>query len=290
MTESQKPPSNLSNWKNTMLAWIKTFFKKEPTPLISQTISSKSLEWQEINRLDQDSFIQRLIKVRDLKAEEFMTPRADIIAFNEAAKVDEISKIIQEFPHSFYPVFRESLDEVVGIVRVGELIPSLVEVSCRGHDFDLKPFVKEGVFIAPSLPLFDVIIKMKESPQHFLFVVDEYGGIDGIITLWDLLYELSTGIDETCAIGASPKIIKRQDGAYFLDARVELEELESCVGAFLTSEERKENIETLGGLLSFLAGHVPSRGQLISHKSGAQFEIIEADPRRVKWVVMILSH
>jgi CBS domain containing-hemolysin-like protein len=280
------PGSLLKRCKDRVIKGWKKLFPGGFSTQLTPEIPVESPELQIAHGVERESFINHLVKAREVEAEEAMTPRADIIGFEETASMAEISQIIQQNPHSCYPVFRGSLDDIVGTVNVCDLVPALVNVALKGENFHLKPFVKEGVFVAPSLRLFDILIKMQEAQSHFLLVVDEYGGIDGILTLSDVMEEMGEGLEDVPVPSLSPKLIERQDGSYLIDARLELGELEAKFGPFLLPEERQENIETIGGLLSFLAGRVPSRGQLIQHKSGFEFEIIEADPRRVKWIGM----
>jgi CBS domain containing-hemolysin-like protein len=123
---------------------------------------------------------------------------------------------------------------------------------------------------------------MRLSRQHLALVIDEFGGTDGLITIEDLVEQIVGEIEDEHDITVGPKLLPRPDGTLIADARATVEEFEKRVGPVLTEEEREADIDTLGGLVAHLAGHVPSRGELVTHPSGITFEVIDADPRRVR--------
>ena len=143
--------------------------------------------------------------------------------------------------------------------------------------------LREVLFVAPSMQVLGLLLEMRETRTHMALVVDEYGGIDGLITIEDLVEEIVGEIEDEHDVEPRPQLEINSDGTMIADARVSVVEFEESVGAVLTEEERGEDIDTLGGLVAHLTGRVPTRGELVVHKSsGIEFEVIDADPRRVK--------
>jgi CBS domain containing-hemolysin-like protein len=147
----------------------------------------------------------------------------------------------------------------------------------------LAAVTRPVLFVAPSMRVLDLLLEMRQSRVHMALVVDEFGGIDGLITIEDLVEEIVGEIIDEHDIEEGPKLTTRADGTLLADARTTIEEFEERVGPVLSDEEREEDIDPLGGLVFSLAGRVPSRGELLKHPpSGISFEVLQADPRRIK--------
>jgi magnesium and cobalt transporter len=219
-----------------------------------------------------------IIRLRDLSASDVMVPRADIIAVPEDIGLDKLAAEFRSQAHSRLPVYRESLDNVIGFVHIKDLLAARVD----GRPFDLKSILRQVLFVAPSMRVLDLLLQMRLSRQHLALVVDEFGGIDGLITVEDLVEQIVGEIEDEHDIAEGPKLLPRSDGTMVADARATIEEFEQQVGPVLTEEERESDIDTLGGLVFNLAGRVPSRGELVTHPSGISFEVIDADPRRIR--------
>src|SRR5690606_36960953 len=138
------------------------------------------------------------------------------------------------------------------------------------------------LFVAPSMPILELLLQMRVTRMHLALVVDEFGGIDGLATIEDLVEEIVGEIEDEHDDEVAPAMRERSDGSLEADARVDLDDFEERVGTLLTAEEREEDIDTLGGLIFYLAGRVPVRGEVIRHPTGTEFEILDADPRRVR--------
>jgi CBS domain containing-hemolysin-like protein len=177
-------------------------------------------------------------------------------------------------------VYRETLDDAVGMVHIKDLL------ACwdTSAPFELSNIVRRVLFVAPSMPMLELLLQMRANRTHMALVVDEFGGIDGLITIEDLVEEIVGEIEDEHDAEVAPEMAERADGSIEADARVQIEDFEQRVGAFLTAEERADDIETLGGLVFFIAGRVPGRGEVVRHESGIEFEILDADPRRIKRV------
>jgi CBS domain containing-hemolysin-like protein len=229
-------------------------------------------------RGSETSLLLNILKLRDLTAYDVRVPRADIVAVPIDIELDALVRTMSTHGHSRLPVFRETLDDVIGMVHIKDVL-----ACCTGdRPFNLASIARQVLFVAPSMRVLDLLLQMRLSRIHMALVVDEFGGIDGLITIEDLVEEIVGEIEDEHDIDEAPKLIFRPDGTLIADARTTIDEFEEKVGPILSDEEREEDIDTLGGLVFSLTGRVPSRGELITHPSGVAFEVLEADPRRIK--------
>ena len=223
--------------------------------------------------------LANILKLRDRTAVDAMVPRADIVAIDIDTGPDELIARIAEEGHSRIPVYRETLDDVVGIVHIKDVVACIA----RGQTVSLKDVVREVQIVAPSMPVLDLLLQMRQTRQHMALVVDEFGGIDGLVTIEDLVEEIVGEIEDEHDGASEPGMIEKPDATMIADARVPIEAFEERVGRLLEDDERQD-IDTLGGLVVSMAGRVPGRGELLPHPSGLEFEVLDADPRRVKRV------
>jgi len=223
--------------------------------------------------------LSNLLKLRHLTAYDVMVPRADIVSIDIKAGLDEVLDILIGGGHSRLPVCRENLDDVVGLVHIKDVLP----FTRKTGEFDLNKILREVSIVAPSMRALDLLLEMRLTRRHLAVIVDEFGGIDGLVTIEDLVEQIVGEIEDEHDAAEGPKLIDQPDSSIIADARAEIEEFEARCGAILSQEERDEDIDTLGGLVFYLADRVPTRGELIHHpNSGMTFEVLEADPRRVK--------
>jgi CBS domain containing-hemolysin-like protein len=226
---------------------------------------------------DERLLIENVLKLRGVNAADVMVPRAEIIAIGAAAPLDDLIALMTREAHSRVPVYRDTLDGVLGMVHIKDV---LAQVG-RQEKLELTDITRKVLFVSPTMRVLDLLLQMRLARVHMALVVDEYGGVDGLVTIEDLVEEIVGDIqDEHDA--EEVVMISRPDGSMIVDARTELVEFEARIGSVLTDEERADDIETLGGLIFTMLGRVPSRGEIVSHKSGIEFEIIDADPRRIK--------
>jgi CBS domain containing-hemolysin-like protein len=220
-----------------------------------------------------------ILALRHLSADDVMVPRADIVSVAIDTGLDQLTRIMSAAAHSRLPVYRENLDDVLGIVHIKEVLKQ----ATSDRPFDLAKMLGTVLFVAPSMRALDLLMEMRLKRVHMALVVDEFGGIDGLITIEDLVEEIVGEIEDEHDVAEGPKLLRHADGSLIADARATIEEFEELVGPILSEEERDEDLDTLGGLVSDLADRVPTRGELIVHQpSGVSFEVMEADPRRVK--------
>jgi len=227
-------------------------------------------------RHDELVLLQNVLELRNRTVADIMVPRADIDAVEISTPLPELIRRMNRSAHTRLPVYRSTLDHVVGMVHLKDVMACWDDP----HTVKLSNLVRRLIYVAPSMPVLELLLQMRVHRIHMALVVDEYGGTDGLITIEDVVEEIVGEIEDEHDDDAAPTLIERADG-YIADARVTLEDFETKVGAFLRDEER-EDVDTLGGLVFYLAGRVPARGEVIRHGSGIEFEVLDADPRRIR--------
>jgi len=222
--------------------------------------------------------IGNILTVHERNAGDVMVRRVDIVALDVDQPFAEVVKCMVENGHSRVPVYRESLDDVIGFVHVKDV---LAPVADR-RPARLARLLRKVLFVAPSLPILDLLVQMRQARTHIAMVVDEFGGIDGLVTIEDLIEEIVGEIEDEHDVAEPPTLIERPDGTVVADARIPIEALEEQHAVRLRLAGEEESVDTLGGLVFTLAGRVPKRGEIIAHPDGIEFEVLDADPRRVK--------
>lgn len=222
--------------------------------------------------------ISNILQLRDLPVTDAMVPRADIVSVDIHASKEELLKILQETPRSRIPVCEGGLDNLVGVVYTKDVIASIA----AGGDFKMKDIMVEPLVISPAMRVMDLLIQLKRSRVHIAFIVDEFGGIDGLITINDLIEVIVGEIYDEHDYEIEPQIIERSDGTIIADARYDIEDFEERYGDIFKDDEDREDVDTLAGLVINIAGHMPTRGEIIIHEAtGCEFYIIDADPRKI---------
>jgi CBS domain containing-hemolysin-like protein len=222
--------------------------------------------------------IGNVLKVHDRTAIDVMVQRVDIVAFDIERPFPELVKLLIEHGHSRIPVYRETLDEVIGFIHVKDILSPVAD----RRPAKLAPMLRKVLVVAPSLPVFDLLVQMRQTRTHIAMVVDEFGGIDGLVTIEDLIEEIVGEIEDEHDVDETPSMIERPDGTVTADGRLPIETLEEHYGTSLRHNGDQEDVDTLGGLVFTLAGRVPRRGEVIPHPCGIEFEVLDADPRRVR--------
>jgi CBS domain containing-hemolysin-like protein len=219
-----------------------------------------------------------ILKIHDRTAADVMVPRVDVVAIDSEAPFDELVKRLVESGHSRLPVYRESLDDVIGYVHVKDVLAPVAE----HRPARLARLLRKVLFVAPSLPIVDLLVQMRQARTHLAMVVDEFGGIDGLVTIEDLIEEIVGEIEDEHDTDAPPALSERPDGSVVADARMPIEGVEEQLATPLRAGDGLEDVDTLGGLVFALAGRVPKRGEVIAHPGGIEFEVLDADPHRIK--------
>ena len=245
--------------------------REELTELLQESLDDKtSFDSHE------GTLLQNFLGLRDTTAADVMVPRADIVSVALADGFDNIIQQMSDANHSRVPVYRDTLDDVAGIIHIKDLFANLRNDQTPQVESLLRP----ALFISPTIRLLDLLHEMRLRRRHLALVVDEFGGVDGLITIEDLVEEIVGEIEDEHDTTAQLRFDQKSDGTAIVDARFEVETLEAITGPLLNDDERDE-IDTLGGLVFSLAGRVPGHGEVVRHRAGVQFEILEGDPRRI---------
>ncbi|MBI1328195.1 MAG: CBS domain-containing protein [Alphaproteobacteria bacterium] len=224
------------------------------------------------------ALISNVLKLHEMRVADVMVPRADIVAIDIDTSKEDLLHLLTERQFSRLPVYRETLDEVIGTIHIKDILAKLA----RNESFAIKDLVRDVPLVSPSLPVHTLILQMRESRKHMVLVVDEYGGIDGMVTIGDVVEEIVGVIDDEHTYDDEPDLKMIDDKTAYASARYDIEEFEEKFGRILNEEER-ETLDTLGGLVFSIAGRVPLRGEVLTHEeSGIIFEITDADQRRVR--------
>lgn len=230
---------------------------------------------------EERQFIQNILEMREITAEDVMVPRADIVAVEEQAKLEDLVRQMSSKAHSRIPVYRETLDDVIGIVHIKDVL----RFWGAKRSVPMRRLLRPVLFVSPSMRALELLLEMRQARKHLALVVDEYGGIDGLVTIEDLVEQIVGEIEDEHDTPDTRKISRQSDGTLVADARATVEDFEEEIGQVLTEEEREYN-DTLGGLVVMILGRVPARGECVRHESGVEFEIADVDPRRVKRLII----
>ena len=212
------------------------------------------------------------------RVEDSMVPRADIISADINTPAEEIIKLFSECNHSRIAIYRENLDDPVGMLHIKDFVGALSEKNIE--EITIEPLVKDLLFVPPSMKSRELLLKMQVSRVHMALVVDEYGGTDGLLTIENLIEEIVGEIEDEHSDAEVHKINIYEN---FIDipARATIQEAEEILGFELLSDDIDEEIDTIGGLVFLLAGRIPQRGELITHPKDFEIEIREVDQRKI---------
>ena len=230
---------------------------------------------------------------QDLRVEDVMQPRADIVAIDRSCSFAELAARFVEAEHSRMPVYRETLDDPVGVVHVKDVFKLLARKARRPRPTDQvlsgrHNLVRQVLYVPASMRASELLGQMRARQTHMALVIDEFGGTDGLVTLEDLLEtlvgEISDEHDDAAEDGHAPVV--RDGETWVVDGRTPLEDLETAIGhgVDLAPPDLDEEIDTVAGLVNALAGRVPQRREVVDHPGGFAIEVMSADPRRVKRV------
>ena len=220
--------------------------------------------------------LRNLLHFGDETAGDICVTRGDIVAVPATIAFDDLVKAFAEAEHSRLPVYGESLDEIVGMVHIKDLFATMIDTS---RDRSLDALMRNPLFVPESMGVIDLLARMRAERIHLAIVVDEFGGTEGLVTIEDVVEEIVGEIEDEHDIEAAGLLTRLDDGLWEADARLELEELAEAVDARLTWEE--DEVDTLGGLVFLLAGHIPARGECVVHPSGWRLEAVECDSRKI---------
>ena len=220
--------------------------------------------------------LRNLLHFGDETAGDICVTRGDIIAIPQIIAFEDLVKAFAEAEHSRLPVYGESVDEIIGMVHVKDVFAAMID---ERRDRSMQALLRTPLFIPESMGVIDLLARMRAERVHLAIVVDEFGGTEGLVTIEDVVEEIVGEIEDEHDIEEAGLLTRLDDGVWEADARVELEELAETVDARLTWEE--DEVDTLGGLVFLLAGHIPERGESVLHPSGWRLEAVDSDPRKI---------
>ena len=217
------------------------------------------------------------------RVDDVAIPRTDIVGLAINSSMADVIETFKNSGYSRLPLYVETLDDALGMVHLKD-VALTYGFNGRRKTIDLKSLMRPVLFVPPSMPLGVLLQKMQAERRHMALVVDEYGGVDGLVTIEDLVEQLVGEIEDEHDTEESAEWRESAPGVYLCQARADLKAFEHTLGVDFASDDQDEDIDTIGGLIFMMAGRVPTRGEILPHPSGYQFEILEADPRRIKRV------
>lgn len=223
-----------------------------------------------------------LLNLRRMRVEDVAIPAVEIVSVPEDIGKDELVKVFRDSGMTRLPVYRDTLDHPVGMVHLKDFALQHGFNGQSGEGFDLRKMLRPLIYAPPSMPIGVLLQKMQSDRIHMALVIDEYGGVDGLLTIEDLIEQVVGEIEDEHDVEEDKLWTREKPGTYLALSRTPLQEFESEIGMRLIDPEDEEEIDTLGGVVFVLAGRVPARGEVISHPDGPEFEIVDADPRRIK--------
>ena len=254
---------------------------KELEQFVAKRISADDLNGNALSH--ENELLKNLAGLRGITASDVMIPRIDIVSVAMSDNFDDIVKELIKTNHSRVPVRNESLDDIVGILHIKDLLANLF----LKEKPNIKSILKKPFFVSPSISLLDLLYEMRVKRRHLALVVDEYGGIDGLVTIEDLVEELVGEIEDEHESSSEIRLDKMEDGSIIVEARIIIDLFEDLIKA-IREEDLNDEIETLGGFIISIAGRVPVKGEVIRYSpSGLKFEILEADPRKIILVKIV---
>lgn len=229
----------------------------------------------DLSAIERD-MLRNLLHFGERTVGDVAVPRSDIIAVPETISFRDLIKTFAEAEHSRLPVFRENLDTVIGMVHIKDVFQILVNV--KKPPATIATLIREPRYVPPSMRVLDLLAEMRTHRTHLAIVIDEYSGTEGLITIEDLVEEIIGDIEDEHDDAPEAMLIPRDDGQWDVDARAELEDVAKELDPRLA--EVDEDVDTLGGLAFVLAGHVPQKGEILTHASGWRIEVVDGDTKR----------
>ena len=221
--------------------------------------------------------LRNMLHFSEHRVDDIAVPRADIIAIEESSPFSDFVDIFSEHGHSRIPVYRENLDNIIGMIHIKDIFA----IVAKGGPFpdDITPFLRQPRFVPESMGVLDLLAEMRATRIHLAIIFDEYNGTEGLVTIEDIVEEITGEIEDEHDDEPVPLLVQLDDGIWEADARAELDDVGEMIDPAL--EKIEEDVDTIGGLCFVLAGHIPTVGERLEHPSGWILEITEADDRRV---------
>lgn len=310
----QDPDGQHEHWYDRVLTRLglktRDSIRDDLEDALAETIEDPDFSPQE------RAMLKNVLGFHRIRVEDAMVPRADIVAVSADTTLGELLSLFRTAGHSRLPVYGDTLDDPKGMVHIRDFLEFIAmkagagtpkngsngsgsNGSKNGSGANALPnlgqvdlsmtlasanILRPVLFVPRSMPALDLLVRMQATRTHMALVIDEYGGTDGLVSIEDLVEMVVGDIEDEHDVDDGLTIVPSQDGTFIADARASLDEVKDALGIDLTDEDSAEDIDTLGGFIVTLAGRVPSRNELIVGPNGLEFEVLDADPRRVKRV------
>ena len=247
--------------------------REQNSSSITRTSKNKAADLSPLER----QMLRNLLHFGEMTADDVAVPRADIIGISEDASFKQLVELFVEAGHSRLPVYRDNMDEIVGMIHIRDAFSILA--SGDNPPATLESLIRQPRYVPVSMGVLDLLAEMRSTRTHLAIVIDEYSGTEGLVTIEDLVEEIVGDIEDEHDDEPEALFVPLGDGLWDADARAELEDVAETISADLA--EVHEDVDTLGGLAFVLAGHVPEPGEILVHDSGWRLEVTEGDERRV---------
>jgi magnesium and cobalt transporter len=278
-----------THWSKISEIFAVIFRKNNREALIkSMTRMIDTCEAQELIAAEEKKMIKNIINIGDVKVDDVMIPRTDIIAVRQGASLEEIKKVIIIKEHSRIPVYRENLDEIIGFIHCKDLVKFL------GHKSNIKinDIIRKILYVPHSMRIIDLLLKMRSLQVHMAIVLDEYGGTDGLVTIEDIMEEIVGKIEDEHDVPDNniyTTLKKIDENIYHVGGRIEIEEVEELLGKKIIDDPEEVDFDTVGGLILAALRKVPEAGETFNHPSGYKFKVLDADMRSVRLIEISLD-
>ena len=277
---------------NKFINKLKFFLKKKTNNKLQiniENLLNKRLKQKKPLKINEEKIISNVFQLPEKLINDIMIPRTDIISVDTNVNINKFVQIIGRTSHSRYPVFDKSRDNIVGMVHIKDIISCWKNKKIR----NIKKLVRQILFTPDSINILDLLLKMRTSHIHMAIIVDEHGGVDGLVTIEDLVEEIVGEIkDEHEAQKENKNNIEgliKDDGSIKISARMLIEDFEKKYGNIFSDKKDISDIDTMGGLVFHIFGRIPLKGEVIKHSNVCEFEILDADSRRIR-TILVRNH
>ena len=277
---------------NKFINKLKFFLKKKTNNKLQiniENLLNKRLKQKKPLKINEEKIISNIFQLPEKLINDIMIPRTDIISVDTNININKLVQIIGRTSHSRYPVFDKSRDNIIGMIHIKDVISCWKNKKIR----NIKKLVRQILFTPDSINILDLLLKMRTSHIHMAIIVDEHGGVDGLVTIEDLVEEIVGEIkDEHEAQKENKNNIKgliKDDGSIKISARMLIEDFEKKYGNIFSDKEDISDIDTMGGLVFHIFGRIPLKGEVIKHSNICEFEILDADSRRIR-TILVRNH
>jgi len=276
---------------NKFINKLKFFLKKKDNKIQNnfENLLNERLKQEKPLKINEEKIISNVFQLPGKLVNDIMIPRTDIISVDSKLDINKLVKLIGRTSHSRYPVFDKSRDNIVGMIHIKDVISCWENKKIR----NIEKLIRKILFAPHSMSVLDLLLKMRTSHIHMAVVVDEHGGLDGLVTIEDLVEVIVGEIKDEHEAQKENKKNKnkliKDDRGVKINSRMPIEKFEKKYGINFSDKEDISDIDTMGGLVFHIFGRVPLKGESIKHPNGCEFEILDADSRRIR-TILVTNH